>query len=144
MQERRLSSSALAVSATIGVGDQPQAASSRLQAPRRLVAVEPRHLEVHQDDVERRATRAGEVGEARRSASSPSMARATSKPNRRSAFWAMRALMSLSSAMSARRAGADAARRRDAAAAAGGESARQRARTANAPGPASPASRRSP
>ena len=36
----------------MGVGDQPQAASSRRTA-RRLVSVDAWHLEVHQDDVER-------------------------------------------------------------------------------------------
>ena len=91
----------------------------------------------------------GEIGEARRSASSPSVARATSNPNRRSAFWAMRALMSLSSAMSARRAGADPGEGRAVGAAAGGEShaARsnsERARTGFTSQPSKPLSAVSP
>ena len=113
VQERRLSSRALAVSATIGVGDRPQAASSRRK---RRVASYPsspgilRSIRMRSNGRDPR----GVMGAARRTASSPSSARTTSKPNRHNAFCVMRALMSLSSATRARRAGADGGGRRGA------------------------------
>ena len=86
----------------MGVGDQPQAASSRRK---RRVASYPSRPGILRSirTISNGRDSSGAIGEARRSASSPLLARTTSKPRRRKAFWVIRALMSLSSATRARR-----------------------------------------
>src|SRR5271166_1056172 len=99
---RQSSSSALAVSATTGARDDRCTASCQrsrrvASAPSTPGILRSIRMRSNGDDAP------GAVGAASRNASSPSLARVTSKPRRRKAFCAIRALISLSSASSARR-----------------------------------------
>ena len=98
---RRSSSIALAVRAMIGIGRAPASCSARADAARGLKPVEAGHLDVHQDDFEtRRLAARRRLAERRRLA--PVMRPHDLEAEPRSAFWAIVALISLSSASSAR------------------------------------------